>query len=280
MEKEVNPIKVIAIIVGIIVAIVLFFSTVGVVGAGERGVKVQLGKIVGTVEQGLYFKLPFVEKVYKIDVRTRTIKNEYYVNEGGKVLSNNPLESASKDLQDVKISAVVNYKIDPVKVKELYEQYREESNFEEQVLKPIIKKTIKETTSLYTAEELVTKRAEYNSAIDSKLTNEFSNIGVIFEQSNITNLTFSESFNQAIEAKVTAEQQALKAQNDLKRVEFEAEQRIATAKAEAESIRISAQAINSQGGADYVNLKAIEKWNGILPAQMIPNATVPFIDLK
>jgi regulator of protease activity HflC (stomatin/prohibitin superfamily) len=280
MEKQVNPIKVVALIVGILVAIILFFSTVGIVGAGERGVKVQLGKIVGTVEQGLYFKLPFVEKVYKIDVRTRTIKNEYYVNEDGKVLSNNPLESASKDLQDVKISAVVNYKIDPVKVKELYEQYREESNFEEQILKPIIKKTIKETTSLYTAEELVTKRAEYNSSIDSKLTNEFSNIGVIFEQSNITNLTFSESFNQAIEAKVTAEQKALKAQNDLKRVEFEAEQKIATAKAEAEAIRISAQAINSQGGADYVNLKAIERWNGVLPTQMIPNATVPFVELK
>jgi regulator of protease activity HflC (stomatin/prohibitin superfamily) len=267
------------IILGL-VGIIIFFGSWGIVGAGERGVKVRLGEIVGTVEQGPYLKVPLLDTVYLIDVRTRTIKNEYYVNEGGKVLSNNPLESASKDLQDVKISAVVNYKINSEKVRELYEQYRTEENFEEQVLKPIIKKTIKETTSLYTAEELVTKRAEYNSAIDGKLTQGFADIGVVFEQSNITNLTFSESFNQAIEAKVTAEQQALKAQNDLKRIEFEADQRIATAQAEAEAIRISAQAINSQGGADYVKLQAIEKWNGVLPAQMIPNSAVPFIDLK
>jgi regulator of protease activity HflC (stomatin/prohibitin superfamily) len=278
-QKDYTVHIVLGVIAGII-GLFLLFSTMGIVGAGERGVKVRLGEIVGTVEQGLYFKLPIIEKVHKIDVRTRTIKNEHYVSEDGKILSNNPLESASKDLQDVKISAVVNYKINPDKVRELYEQYRAERNFEEQILKPIIKKVIKETTSLYTAEELVTKRAEYNSTIDSRLTTEFTRIGVIFEQSNITNLTFSENFTKAIEAKVTAQQEALKAQNDLKRIEFEAEQRIATATAEAEAIRISAQAINSQGGADYVNLKAVEKWNGQLPTQMIPNATLPFINLK
>lgn len=172
------------------------------------------------------------------------------------------MESASKDLQDVRVSTVVNYKIDPLKVRELFEQYRTEENFEEQVLKPIIKKEIKETTSLYTAEELVTKRAEYNSVIDSTLTENFTGVGVIFEQSNITNLAFSESFNKAIEAKVTSQQEALKAQNDLKRIEFEAQQRIETAKAEAEAIKIQAQAINSQGGADYVELQKISKWNG------------------
>lgn len=249
------------VFIGIIIFILLMGSF-GVVGAGERGVKVRLGKIVGTVDQGLYFKAPFIDKVHKIDVRTRTIKNEHYINEDGKTLSNNPLESASKDLQDVRVSTVVNYKIDPSKVKELFEQYRTEENFEEQVLKPIIKKEIKETTSLYTAEELVTKRAEYNSVIDSTLTENFTGVGVIFEQSNITNLAFSESFNKAIEAKVTAQQEALKAQNDLSRIQFEAQQKIETAKAEAEAIRIQAQAINSQGGADYVELQKISKWNG------------------
>ena len=280
MQTQKNyTVQILATII-VIISLILFAASVGIIGAGQRGVKLQLGKIVGTVEQGLYFKLPFIESVRKIDVRTRTIKNEFYQNENGQILSNNPLESASKDLQDVRISIVVNYHIDPLKVRELYEQYRTEENFEEQVLKPIIKKNVKSITSLYNAEELVTKRADYNNAVDSILTKYFSEIGVIFEQGNITNLSFSESFNTAIEAKVTAEQQALKAQNDLKRVEFEAEQKIATAKAEAEAIRISAEAIRNQGGAEYVNLKAVEKWNGVLPVQMIPNSTVPFINLK
>jgi hypothetical protein len=63
-------------------------------------------------------------------------------------------------------------------------------------------------------------------------------------------------------------------------VKYIAEQTVATAKAQAESTRIQAQAIAQQGGKDYVQMKAIEKWNGVLPAQMIPGSTVPFINLR
>lgn len=124
------------------------------------------------------------------------------------------------------------------------------------------------------------KRADYNGAIDSRLTEEFTKVGVIFEQANITNLAFSESFNAAIESKVTAEQQALKAQNDLKRIQFEAQQTVETAKATAEAQRISSAALAAQGGEDYVNLKWIEKWNGQLPQQFIPGQALPFLNLR
>ncbi len=87
-------------------------------------------------------------------------------------------------------------------------------------------------------------------------------------------------FNKAIESKVTAEQQALQAKNVLTKVQFEAEQRIAQATAEAEAIKIQAESISKQGGQSYVQLKAIEKWDGKLPVQMIPNATVPFLDIN
>lgn len=80
--------------------------------------------------------------------------------------------------------------------------------------------------------------------------------------------------------KQVAQQSALKAENDLKRIQVEADQRIAQAKAEAEAIKIQAQAITQQGGRDYVQLQAIEKWNGKLPDQMIPGGTVPFLDLS
>ena len=79
--------------------------------------------------------------------------------------------------------------------------------------------------------------------------------------------------------KVTAEQNALAAKNKLEQVRFEAEQRISQAKGEAEAIRIQAQAITQQGGKDYVQLKAIEKWSGKLPDVMIPGATIPFLNL-
>ena len=97
---------------------------------------------------------------------------------------------------------------------------------------------------------------------------------------SITNFDFSPSFNTAIEAKVTAEQNALAAKNKLEQVKYEAEQTIETAKATAEAQRISSQALAAQGGSDYVQLKAIEKWDGHLPEQMIPGTTVPFVNLK
>lgn len=260
-EREfANMIK--GIIFGIF-AIVLIFSSFGIVDSNEIGVKTRLGNVIGTVGTGPYLKLPFVDTVHKVDMKTRIIKNEYYVNESGKVVSNNPLEAASKDLQDVKVSTVMNYKLSPEKAVDIVVKYGSEEAFEEGVLKPIIKQEVKSVTSQYTAEELVTKRVEYNDKVSSNLIAIASGKGAVIEQTNVTNITFTESFNQAIEAKVTAQQNALKAENDLSRIKFEAEQRIATAKAEAEAIRIQAQAINSQGGADYVELKRIEKWNGL-----------------
>ncbi len=102
----------------------------------------------------------------------------------------------------------------------------------------------------------------------------------IFDTSSITNIEFSPSFTQSIEKKVTAEQDALAAKNRLEQIKYEGEQKVVSAKAEAEAIRIQSQAINSQGGADYVQLQAIQKWNGQLPVQMIPGSTVPFINLR
>lgn len=55
---------------------------------------------------------------------------------------------------------------------------------------------------------------------------------------------------------------------------------MASAKAQAQAIQIQAQAINSQGGADYVSLQAINKWDGKLPTQMIPGSSVPFINVN
>ena len=93
------------------------------------------------------------------------------------------------------------------------------------------------------------------------------------------NFNFSPQFNSAIEAKVTAEQEALAAKNQLERVKFEAEQRITQAKGEAEAIRIQAQAITQQGGKDYVELKSVEKWDGVLPQYMLGGGAVPFINI-
>ena len=111
------------------------------------------------------------------------------------------------------------------------------------------------------AEELLTRRDSVKQEIAIGLRTSLANYNINVEDIQITSFSFSKAFDEAIEAK----QNVVKAKNDLDRIKVEAEQKITMAQAEAETIRIQAQAIKEQGGEEYVKMKAIEKWNGVLP---------------
>ncbi len=261
-----------------LVVLIIVFGSFGTINAGERGVKTRLGAVVGTVEPGLYFKLPLIEKVTKMEVKTRTVNYDQNGNEGDSAETSR-LSGASKDLQDVWIGVVVNYHVDADKVTAIYSQYKSVENFESNVIEPIIREVVKSTSAQYTAEELVTKRAEFGDKVNVVLAERFMSKDALLERFSVTNFEFSHAFTQAIENKVTAVQNAEAAKNKLEQIKFEAQQTIETAKATAEAQRIQAQSLAAQGGDDYVNLKAIEKWDGHLPQQMLPNSAVPFINL-
>jgi len=143
----------------------------------------------------------------------------------------------------------------------------------------MIREIVKSTSAQYSAEELVTKRAEFSDKVNVALATQFSAKHAIMERFSVTNFEFTKAFSDAIEAKVTAVQEADAAKNKLEQFKYEKEQAIVKAQGEAESIKIQSQAINSQGGADYVQLQAIKQWNGDVPMYMMGNA-IPFINLK
>lgn len=262
----------------VLVGLIIIFGSFGTVSAGQMGVKTRLGKIVGTVGNGPYLKLPIIDSITKMDIKTRTINYDKNGAEGD-AKDTSELFGASSDLQDVKIGVVVTYHIDPTKVIDIYSQYSSVDNYQANVIEPIVRQVVKSTSAQFTAEELVTKRAEYSDKVNGTLASAFTEKSAVLENFSVTNFEFSSAFSQAIEAKVTATQNAEAAKNKLEQVKYEAQQTIETAKATAEAQRISSQALAAQGGADYVQLKAIEKWNGILPQQMIPGGSVPFLNL-
>lgn len=274
-----NQVKIIRHVLIAVVAIALLSGTFGTVNAGERGVRTRLGAVIGEVDPGLYFKIPILDRIVKMDVKTRTINYDKNGNEGDSI-DTSQLSGASKDLQDVWIGVVVNYRVNADKVSDIYSQYKSVGNFETNVIEPVIREVVKSTSAQYTAEELVTKRAEFSDRVNITLSERFVAKDAVLERFNVTNFEFSKAFTQAIENKVTAVQNAEAAKNKLEQIKFEAQQTIETAKATAEAQRIQAQSLAAQGGEDYVNLKAIEKWDGHLPQQMIPNSTVPFINLN
>lgn len=244
--------KIIGTILLLSLGLLTLLNTIGTVQAGERGVKTRLGAVVGTIQPGFYAKMPFIEYVTKMDVRTQSLT----------ATGEAPLAAASYDLQDTKLAIVVNYHIEPTTVENIYQQYGSANTYYHNVVEPLIIATIKATASQYTAAEQIQQRLEMSAKALTALNTAFEGKNVAIEKADITNVEFSQSFTQSIEAKVTAVQNAETAKNNLEKIKFEAQQTIETAKAQAEAIRIQAQAINSQGGADYVELQRIQKWTG------------------
>lgn len=134
-------------------------------------------------------------------------------------------------------------------------------------------------TARYSAENLLKLRGEVKLQIDNKLRKMLAEYDLVVEDVQITDFKFSKAFSDAIETKQTEEQRALTAKNILERKKYEAQSLVTMAKGEAEAIRIQSQAIQEQGGKDYVNLKAIEKWDGKLPTYAGGGA-LPFININ
>jgi regulator of protease activity HflC (stomatin/prohibitin superfamily) len=253
-------------IVALVIGALLLIMSLTIVGATERGVVTLFGKVQGTVEPGMHFLNPFAS-VHTYNVQTQKETTE--------------ASAASKDLQDVSTEIALNYNINPEGVVGLYLAVGDDVS--SRIIDPSLQESIKAATAKYTAEELITKRAVVTDEILTNVrigvTERLKGDYITVDAIAVTNFSFSESFNTAIESKVTAEQNALAQKNKLEQVKYEAQQTIEQAKAQAEAIRIQAQAVTSQGGADYVQLQAIKQWDGKLPTQMVPGSAVPFLNL-
>lgn len=270
---------VVHVLIFLAVTIVLFGS-MGTVGAGERGVKTRVQAVVGIVPQGLYFKFPFIDKVHKMDVHVQTINYDKNGTEGD-AIDTSSLSASSKDLQTVWANIMVSYQVHPESVVDIFTQYRTTERYGVDIVEPIVREVVKSVTAQYTAEELTTRRLEASDKINVLLAERFMEKDISLVQVNLTNFEYSPQFAEAVEQKVTAVQLAEAQKNKLEQVKYEAQQTIETAKARAEAQRIESQSLASQGGADYVALKAVEKWDGHYPTTyMGPSSQIPLINIK
>lgn len=263
MQKHLITKLVSWVVIGIILLIIIF-GTLYTIPAGYKGVLLTFNKPSEVARgEGLHFKFPIIQSVVKMDTRTTKYEAE--------------LTAASKDLQDVSTKIAINYHLSPDSVVEVYRGIG--IDYPAKIIYPLEQESNKASTAQFVAGELITKREEVKSNMETLLREKLAPRGIIVESISIIDFKFSPSFSQAIEAKVTAEQNALAAKNKLEQVKYEAEQRIAQAKGEAESIAIQVKSINQQGGANYIALQSVSRWDGKLPIVMGSN-TVPFIDIK
>ena len=260
----------------LVLALVLLNSYT-VIEAGTRGVLKNFGQIVGILGEGLHFRAPFVSAVTVVDVKTQRYESN--------------ASAASRDLQIVSTQIVLNYRPDQNAVDTLIREIG--VDYERRIVDPAVQEALKAATANFTAEELITKRPEVSSAIQDVLESRLSERGVIVESVAITEFNFSEEFTRAIEAKQVAEQDALRAQNELRRAQIDAQQQVARAEAEAKSrlevARAEAEALRLQReviSPALLQLRFIERWDGVLPRFMgggddslLPMLMIPQDDL-
>lgn len=246
------------------IVLILINLPIVVVNAGNRGVVFSntSGVQDRILDEGVHFRIPFVESVKELSVKVQ--KNEVQA------------AAASKDLQTVSAHVVVNWHLDPNRVNKIYQNIGTEKDVFERVISPSVNEVLKAATAKYTAEELLTKRAQLKFDVDQALKVRLADYHIALNDVSIVNLDFSPEFNKAIEAKAAAVQNAQKAQNDLARIKIEAEQRVTTANAEAEAIRIKASALKEN--PDLVNLNAVEKWDGKMP-HYFGGGVLPFLNV-
>jgi regulator of protease activity HflC (stomatin/prohibitin superfamily) len=134
-------------------------------------------------------------------------------------------------------------------------------------------------TGHYTSEELVTKRDLVSQEILQHLITKMAPFNIAVSNISLVNFGFSQAYQQAIEDKVISAQKTAKAQQDLERIKVEANSRIAQADGEAKAIAIQAAAIQSNGGANYVQLQWIEKWDGKLPTTVLGGDTKTLMNI-
>jgi len=253
-----------AIIIGAIVAVLLILHPWVQIGAGERGIVLNFGAVQDNVlGEGLHLRIPVMQKVAVMDVKVQ------------KSLTN--AAASSSDLQEVSSEVAVNYHIIPDKANVVYQTIG--MSFKERIIDPAVQEMVKAVTARYTAEELITKRPAVSEEMRTTLSERLRAYNIYVDAFSIVGFSFSKIFMEAIESKQTAEQLALKARRDLERIKIEAEQKITAAQAEAESLRLQRANISTdliELRKVEANLRAIEKWNGILP-QVTGSGPVPFI---
>jgi regulator of protease activity HflC (stomatin/prohibitin superfamily) len=274
------------IVTGIIlILIVVSLGSLSIVQvpSGTRGVLITLGKVEDRIlSEGLNFKNPVTQRVIFMDVQIQKAESTE--------------STATKDLQEVSTTVAVNYRLDPNKVNTIYQDLRQD--YVSRVIKPNIEETLKATTATYRAEELITKRAEVKSTFDEILAERLSLFNINVVSVSLTDFQFSASFSEAIEAKVTAEQEALKAKNELERIRYEAQQQIIQAEAaknatitraqgdaSAQIIAANAtaeaiQLITTQMTDEYAQYLWLNQWDGKLPLVMSGEGQSFILDIK
>lgn len=249
----------VALVIGVValfIGMIIFFAGTTIVPTGHIGVVTLYSKVQDKyLDAGFHFVKPFVESVHDVDIRTQKYSNT--------------VEGGAKDLQIVNITMSINYQIKAEKASELYSKVG--ANYNDVILNPALQSSLKASMAQFTAEEMITKRAEVATTITEELNKALEEYFII-SAVNLENIGFTDEYNKAIEAKTTNEQKAQAEKAQLEIIKVQNEQKINTAEAEAKVRELQSQSVTDKSLEQLrleIQREMIQKWNGQFPTTML-----------
>lgn len=252
---------------------------------GFRGVITRNGAVVGVADPGLGFKIPLIDGVTDMSIQTQAGNFE-------------GVAAYSKDIQQATSHVTVNFRLSPDVVQRMYSEVG--TQYGAVLITARVQKHVKEVFGKYVATDIINKRDELSDKVELALGGDLSPFGIVVEDVQIANIDFSDSYETAAESAATAQAQVVKARQELEKIKVDAQQKVAQAEAEATATRTRAEAeafakevngraeataIKARGDAlasnpGLVDLMAVEKWSGTLPATMLPGSALPFVSVR
>ena len=246
-----HPTRFIPYALGAIFLFIFILSCYHIVPPGHRGISVTLGKVDPNVRhEGLNFKKPFIEKLVDFPIRQNTVEGQ--------------AASYSSDLQTVQVAFKTLYRIPENQVVAIYQQYQGDPY--QTLVEPRIQEELKQTTSLYRAEELVKSREKIKTEVLDKVKKAVGDLVFITDMA-LTNFDFTDELERAIEQKTIREQEALAKSFELDKARKDAEITVVNAEAEARSVKIKGEALRN--APDVISLEIVKKWNGVSPTSVV-----------
>jgi regulator of protease activity HflC (stomatin/prohibitin superfamily) len=290
---------IIGAIVAVVIAVIIAAGSWYTVDQTERGVLLRYGAVVGTAQPGLGFKVPLMDTVEKVSVKTTTFTWD-------------KMNSYSYDQQPADLKISVTLRASPDKVSDLYAKFGSLQTAVNQVVSPVVNQQVKVVFGRYTAVKAIQDRGPLNGAIKDAITATLKDDPmIIIESVQLENIEFSQNYLHSIEQRMLAEVEVQKLQQNAEREKVQAQITVTQATAKANAVRAEAQAnaeatrLNGEAKAsnikitgeaeaaaiearakalgtnpNLVTLVQAERWNGVLPTTMVPGSAVPFVSVK
>lgn len=261
MQIPSNPQKLLPLVIAGVLVIMFAASSATVVEPGHRGVRITLGKVSPLpLEEGVHLKIPLIQRIEQLDVRT--------------LRWNEVTQAYTQDVQQADVSFTLTYSLEPGFTVDMYRTVG--VDWSQKLIGQVVFEELKREIGQHEAVALIAARDQAARAIENGVREKLAGQHILVTGLQITNIDYTGEFENSVEQKVIAQQRAIEEQNRTVQIEQQAKQKVISAQAEAESMRIRANAL--EANPRLVEWEAVQKWDGKLPQYQLGGAT-PFINV-